>query len=177
MKTIQPRKQRKMLYQAPLHLRYKHFSAPLSSSLKTEYGVNSIPLRTGDTVRVMRGDRKGMEGKVTRVDRQKYRIYIEGVMREKVDGSTMPVPIHPSKVVMTNLNLDDKWRKESLKVPKAVKEEEKPVEKPVEKPKEKPVEEVEKAKAPKKVAKKKKPRKTIEKKTKDESQEEKSESG
>lgn len=173
MKTIQPRKQRKMLYQAPLHLRYKHFSAPLSSSLKTEYGVNSIPVRTGDTVRIMRGDRKGMEGKVTRVDRQKYRIYIEGVMREKVDGSTMPVPIHPSKVVMTNLNLDDKWRKESLKVPKAVKEEEKPVEKP----EEKPVEEVEKAEAPKKVAKKKKPRKTIEKKTKAEGKEEKSESG
>lgn len=173
MKTIQPRKQRKMLYQAPLHIRYKHFSAPLSSSLKAEYGINSIPVRTGDTVRIMRGDRKGMEGKVTRVDRQKYRIYVEGVTREKVDGSTALVPIHPSKVMMTSLTLDDKWRKESLKVPKAVKEEEKPAEKSEEKPIE---EEKAAAEAPKKVVKKKKPRKTTAKK-KAKVKEEKSESG
>jgi len=172
LKTIQPRKQHKMLYQAPLHIRHKHFSAPLSSPLKVAHGINSIPVRTGDTVRVMRGDRKGMEGKVTRIDRQKYQIYIEGVTREKVDGSTAPVPIHPSKVVITNLNLDDKWRKESLKIPEAVKEEEKPAEKP----EEKPIEE-EKVEVPKKVRKKRKPRKTTLKKTKTKVKEEESSSG
>jgi len=153
MKTIQPRKQRKMLYQAPLHIRYKHFSAPLSSSLKDTHHVNSIPVRTGDTVRIMRGDRKGIEGKVTRVDRQKYRLFIEGITREKVEGTAVQFPIHPSKVMITSLNLDDKWRKESLKV-EAVKEAEKPEEKPEEKkerkkrkPRKTPAE---KAKAPRK---------------------------
>ena len=63
----------------------------------------------------MRGDREGLEGKVTRVDRKNYRIFIEGVTREKVDGTTIPVPIHPSKVMIVNLNLDDKWRRETLK--------------------------------------------------------------
>lgn len=115
MKTIQPRKQRKRLYQAPLHKRYKHFSALLSSSLKAAHNTNSIPVRVGDTIRVMRGDRKGFDGKVTKVDRKKYRVFVEGLTREKVDGTTIQIPIHPSKVMITALNLDDRWRKEALK--------------------------------------------------------------
>jgi len=115
MKTTSPRKQRKQLYQAPLHKRYKIFSAPLSPDLKKSHGINALPIRSGDTVRIMRGDRKGIEGKVAEVDRTKYRISIEGVTREKVDGTTVPAPIHPSKVMITNLNLDDKWRREILK--------------------------------------------------------------
>lgn len=70
----------------------------------------------------MRGDHRGLEGKVTRVDRKKYRIFIEGVTREKVDGSTTLVPIHPSKVMIIRLNLDDKWRKKALKRKGAAKE-------------------------------------------------------
>lgn len=115
MKTTKPGKQHKRLYQAPLHKRYKQFSAALSSKLKASYNTNSIPVRMGDTVHIMRGDRKGFEGKVTGVNRTKYRIFVEGVTREKVDGTSMPIPIHPSKVRITRLNLDDKWRREALK--------------------------------------------------------------
>jgi len=157
VKTTQPRKQRKMLYQASAHIRYKHFSAPLSPSLKTSHNVSSIPVRSGDTVRIMRGDRKGLEGKVTGVDRKNYRIFVEGVTREKVDGTTTFVPIHPSKVMITSLNLDDKWRRESLKVGVAVTE--------AEKPEEKLVEEEKKPKAPKKQRKRRKIRKTVVEKT------------
>jgi large subunit ribosomal protein L24 len=78
----------------------------------------------------MRGDKKGVEGKVTRVDRSRYRLFVEGITREKVDGTAIQVPIHPSKVMITSLNLDDKWRRESLKV-EAPKEAEKPPEAPV----------------------------------------------
>lgn len=105
----------------------------------------------------MRGDRKGLEGKVTRVDRKNYRIFVEGVTREKVDGTTAFVPIHPSKVMITSLNLDDKWRRESLKAGVSVTE--------AEKPEEKPVEEEKKPEEPKKPRKKKKTPKTVAKKT------------
>ena len=132
MRTTQPRKQRKLLYQAPSHVRHKSLSAPLSPSLKTSHKVNSIPVRRGDTVRVIRGDRKGTEGKVTRVDHKTYRILIEGITREKVDGTATPISIHPSKVMITGLNLDDKWRKESLKAEAVAEKVEKPEEKPVE---------------------------------------------
>ena len=115
MQITKPRTQRRKLFQAPAHIRYKHFAAPLSPDLKTKHGANAVPVRSGDTVRVMIGDRKGFEGKITRVDRQKYRIFVEGVTREKVDGSSIQIPIHPSKVMITNLSLDDKWRSEALK--------------------------------------------------------------
>jgi len=132
-RTSKPSKQRKMLFQAPDHIRYKHFAAPLAPELKKSYGTRSLPVRSGDTVRVMRGDHKGFEGKVARVDRKKFRIYVEGLTREKVDGSTVFVPIHPSKVMITKLNLDDKWRKKILERRKKVKEvAEKVVEKPPE---------------------------------------------
>ena len=114
MKTTKPGKQRKRLYQAPLNKRYRRFSAPLSSKLKESHSTNSVPLRNGDTVMIMRGDRKGSEGKITQIDRKKYRIFVEGATREKVDGTKTLVPIHPSKVMITRLNLDDKWRKKIL---------------------------------------------------------------
>jgi large subunit ribosomal protein L24 len=109
-----PSKQRKMLYEAPAHLRHKLLAAHLSPELRASHGTKSFPVRSGDTVHVVRGDHKGVEGKVTRVDLSKYRIYVEGLTREKVDGTTINVPIHPSKVIVTRLNLDDKWRKEIL---------------------------------------------------------------
>jgi large subunit ribosomal protein L24 len=114
MTSTKPTKQRKRLYQASANERYRRFSAPLSSKLKESHGTSSVPVKKGDTVMIMRGDRKNTEGKVTQVDRKKYRIFVEGANREKVDGTSIPVPIHPSKVMITRLNLDDKWRKKVL---------------------------------------------------------------
>lgn len=102
------------MYQAHISERYKRFSAPLSSKLKESHSTNSVPVRSGDTVMIMRGDRKGSEGKITKIDRKKYRIFVEGANREKVDGTTTLIPIQPSKVMITRLNLDDKWRKRIL---------------------------------------------------------------
>ena len=104
-------KQRKLLHNAPAHIRHKLMAAPLSPELISSKGAKTLPVRKGDTVRVMRGDHKGFEGKISRVDLKKYRVYVEGLTREKVDGTTISVPIHPSKVLIKNLNLDDKWRK------------------------------------------------------------------
>jgi len=114
MKTTKPTKQRKRMYLAPATDRYRRFSAPLSSKLKDSQGTSSVPVRKGDTVMIMRGDRKGSEGKVNQIDRKNYRIFVDGATREKVDGTTIPVPIHPSKVMITRLNLDDKWRKKAM---------------------------------------------------------------
>ena len=109
-----PSKQRKFLYNAPLHLRGKIMSAPLSKDLREKYGMRSLPIRKGDTVRVVRGDFKGAEGEVILVDREKYRIAIKGLTRRKVDGTEIPIKIHPSKVIIVKLNLKDEKRKEIL---------------------------------------------------------------
>lgn len=109
--VTKPSKQRKMLYNAPSHVRYRSFGAPLSPELRTSQKTKTLPVRRGDTVRVLRGDNKGFEGKINTIDRANYRIYIEGLTREKVDGTAIPVSVHPSKIMITNLNLDDKWRR------------------------------------------------------------------
>ncbi|MEM2214127.1 MAG: 50S ribosomal protein L24 [Candidatus Nezhaarchaeales archaeon] len=111
IKTKQPRKQRRLIYQAPNHIRHKLMSAHLSEDLRKQYPFRSLPLRTGDVVTVMRGDHKGHTGKVIKLDHKKFRVYIEGLVRKKVDGSEVPIPIHPSKVEIIKLNLDDEWRK------------------------------------------------------------------
>lgn len=109
-----PTKQRKMMYNAPDHIRHKLLGAHLSAELRATHLVKSFPVRSGDTVRVVRGDHKGFEGKISRIDIRKFRIYLEGLTREKVDGTTIFVAVHPSKILITRLNLDDKWRKRVL---------------------------------------------------------------
>jgi large subunit ribosomal protein L24 len=109
-----PGKQRKRLFNAPAHIRHKLMSAPLSHELTASKGAKTLPVRKGDTILIKRGDNKGFEGKVSRVDLKAFRIYIEGLTREKVDGTNIFIPIHPSKVEIRNLNLDDKWRKNIL---------------------------------------------------------------
>jgi large subunit ribosomal protein L24 len=164
MQVTKPRKQRKMLFQAPLHRRYKYFTAPLAPELQKSHGVKSLPVRVGDTVTVTRGDHRGFEGKIARVDRRKYRVFIEGLTREKVDGTTIFVAIHPSKVMVTKLNLDDKWRKKILErkktARKAFEEAVKAIERAVAKKQEKEKEESkpEKPKKPKAGKTKVKPR-------------------
>ena len=140
-----PGKQRKLLYNAPAHLRHKLMAAPLSQELISSKGAKTLPVRKGDTVRIMRGDHKGFEGKISRVDLKSYRIYVEGLTREKVDGTAVFVSVHPSKVMIKNLGLDDKWRKAILeRKAEMPKQEEKVVKKPakkaVEVKEEKPVE-------------------------------------
>ncbi|MBS7612064.1 50S ribosomal protein L24 [Candidatus Bathyarchaeota archaeon] len=110
----QPRKQRRAFFDAPKHVIVKILSAHLSDELKEKYKRRSFPIRKGDTVKIVRGDFKGFSGAVLRVDRERMRIYVEGVTREKVDGTKVLIPIRSSKVIITKINLDDKRRVKAL---------------------------------------------------------------
>jgi len=110
IKSKQPKKQRKFLYNAPLHLRQKIMSATLSSELRKKYGFRTMPVRKGDTVKIMRGDFKGHEGKIVEIDLKRYRIHVEGATQKKVNGTEVFYPIHPSNVMITELNLEDERR-------------------------------------------------------------------
>jgi large subunit ribosomal protein L24 len=90
----------------------------LSVELRTTYGRRSVPVRTGDTVRIVRGDFSGVEGKVSDIDTTRQRLFVEGVTREKVAGTSEKV--HCTKIMITRLNLDDKWRADALKESKTV---------------------------------------------------------
>ncbi len=110
MASAKPSKQRKRMFQAPIHKKRRMLAAGLSDELKQKYGARGIPIREGDNVRIMRGDFGGLEGKVERVEYETGRIYVEGMTREKAAGVASKLPVHASKVQITNLNLSDKWR-------------------------------------------------------------------
>merc|ERR1711869_1710 len=100
------RKARKAHFTAPSSVRRKIMSAHLDKTLSNKYHVKSMPIRKDDEVIVVRGSHRGREGKVIQVYRKKYVIHIERVTREKSNGSTVNVGIHPSNVVITKLKLD-----------------------------------------------------------------------
>ena len=90
------------------------FGSPLSHELKEKYKRRSVRPRVGDTVRIVRGEFKDIEGKVIGVYPSGGTIHVEGVTREKIKGGTSPVPIDSSNVLVTGLSLDDKARKKKL---------------------------------------------------------------
>jgi len=140
IKVKDPCKQRKRLYNAPAHIRHKIMAAPLTKDLAKKHGVKTLPVRKGDTVRIQRGDNKGFEGKISRVDLKNYHIYLEGLTREKVDGTNIFLSVHPSKVVIKNFSLNDKKRKAVVERKKPLEKETapKPTQKPVLTVKQKP---------------------------------------
>ena len=113
-KTKQPRKARKRLYDAPLHQRWRFLNARVSEDIEKEYGVKRLPVRTGDTVRILRGDWRGHEGKVVDVSLKRSRIFVEGVTIKKADGTPVYYPIHPSKVMIIKLGEVDEIRKKII---------------------------------------------------------------
>ena len=106
----QPRKQRKALYNAPAHARGKHLSASLSKDLKEELGTKSLPVKSGDKVRVVRGDFKGHEGEVLSVDYGSYKVTIEEVTLSKPDGTATFLPVDPSNLIIIDADLKDDRR-------------------------------------------------------------------
>ena len=97
------------------HIRDSSVAAHLSDSLHQQYRIRSLRVIKGDTVRVMRGEYGGIEGKVDSVNTMTGKLAIEGIQREKIRGGNVKVRIHSSNVLITNLNLDDKRRQENLR--------------------------------------------------------------
>lgn len=116
---------KRMLYTASKHLLSKQLGSHLSKDLKEKHHCKSMRVVEGDSVKVLRGEFKGIEGKVTKVSTERRGIAIEGIKREKLKGGNVDIYIHPSNVVITSLNLEDKWRQNRLegqktKTPKPV---------------------------------------------------------
>ena len=106
----QPRKQRKYLAKAPLHIKKKQLSTNLSKELRQKYKTRNIELRKGDKVKIMRGKYKGKSGKINSVKIKMLKVYIEGIQIKKLDGSKAMVPLKPSNLQIIELYADDKKR-------------------------------------------------------------------
>jgi len=106
----QPRKQRKFIANAPLHLKRKMLSVNLSKPLREKHKTRNIEVRKGDKVLIMRGGFKKKQGKVIEIKTKLLKIYIEAMQKKKTDGSKVNVPFKASNLQIVELNLDDKKR-------------------------------------------------------------------
>ena len=112
--SVQPRKQRKFVANAPLHLRKDQLSVHLSEALRKQYGKRSCIVRTGDKVRILRGNHRGKEGRVEKVSYKDYFVNVAGVTYSKPDGNSSFYPIDPSNLMIIDLDISDTKRKKVL---------------------------------------------------------------
>ncbi len=110
----QPRKQRKYRAKAPLHIKRKFLSVHLSKELIKKHKKRNITVRTGDKVKIVRGQHKKKIGNVTKVDTKKTKVFVEGIENIRKDGTKSLIPLNPSNLIIQELNLDDKKRKIAL---------------------------------------------------------------
>ena len=103
-----------MIFQATLQTRSKQMGANLSKDLQKKYGKKSARVVEGDSVTILRGEFKGVDGKISNISTQKSSVAIDGVKKEKTKGDKFDVYIHTSNLVITSLNSNDKWRMAKL---------------------------------------------------------------
>jgi large subunit ribosomal protein L24 len=94
----------------PKHLTERKLRSPLSPALREKFGRRNLRVIAGDTIKVIRGEYSGIEGKVEKVNMKRGSLAIEGIQREKVRGGNVKVEINSTNVIITDLDLGDKYR-------------------------------------------------------------------
>ena len=118
---MKPTKMRnRQTYRATNQAISKQICAPISKDLRKKYSRRNARIMIDDTVKVIRGEYKGITGKITKISTDSNSIAIEGNKKEKLKGDKIDVYIHTTNVIITALNTDDKWRLKILeKKPKS----------------------------------------------------------
>ena len=97
-------------YRATNQVISKQICAPISKDLRKKYSRRSARIMLDDTIKVIRGEYKGITGKVSKISTKSNSIAIEGNKKEKMKGDKIDIYIHTTNVIITALNTDDKWR-------------------------------------------------------------------
>lgn len=111
-----PRRQRKAHFTADTFHRRLAMTVPLSRELRKRFRRRSVPIRKGDTVRVLSGSYEGREERVARIVRRDYTLVLDNVTLKSGEEKLKPLPIRTSHLVITRLNLSDAWRRRTLRV-------------------------------------------------------------
>ena len=107
-------------YRASNQVISKQIAAPITKELRKKYSRRNARIMLDDTVKVIRGEYKGITGKVSKISTENNSIAIEGNKKEKLKGDKIDIYIHVTNVIITALNTDDKWRLKILeKKPKS----------------------------------------------------------
>jgi len=111
-----PRRQRRALYTSHTAERRRTMSVALSRELRGRFHRRSLPVRKGDTVRVLSGSFVGREERVAKVDRRGLSVTLDNVTLKAADEKLKPLALRTSHLVLTRLNLSDPWRRRTLRL-------------------------------------------------------------
>lgn len=114
MMSSKPNKQRSASFNADLMGRRERVAAHLSKELRSQYKRRSMALKRGDEVKVIRGEYAGKTGTITDINLKGYKILVSGITLKRTIGTEKQVPIEPSNVVITSMNLEDNARQKIL---------------------------------------------------------------
>lgn len=89
-------------------------SAHLSKELRAQYKRRSLGVRKGDEIKVLKGKHRGKVGTIEEVDTKNSALLISGIKVKRTVGTEKSLPIKPSEIVVTNLNLADSMRQKIL---------------------------------------------------------------
>ena len=106
-----PKKQRKQVHIAPVHANKNRLKCRLDEFLQEEYGLRSLVVKKGDLVKIMRGQFRDTEGKVTGVDYADTCVFLDNATVTKSDGKETDIPVHPSNLMLVKLELDEERKK------------------------------------------------------------------
>lgn len=127
MKTRNPKKQRRKRNEMALHLKKKLLNAPLSKGLKKELKRKKLNVKKGDEVKVLKGSKKGHIGKVKRVDLGKSKVFVDGFIRKRADGTELMVPVQASNLLIVGIakehELGERRKKDKKSIEKKADEE------------------------------------------------------
>ena len=111
-----PRRQRRALFTAPTSERRRRMTVPLSRELRRRFRRRNVPIRKGDTVRVLSGSFAGREERVARVSRRDLAVTLDNVTLKTAEEKLKPLALRTSHLVITRLNLADPWRRRALRL-------------------------------------------------------------
>ena len=79
---VKPTKMRnRMIFQATLQTRRKQLGSYLSKDLQKKYGKKSARVIEGESLKIVRGEFKGVDGKISKISTQKTSFAIDGVKK------------------------------------------------------------------------------------------------
>ena len=121
---MKPTKMRNMqIYRASAGTKNKQLVCNVSKNLRLKHGKRSTRVLEGDSILVVRGEYKGVTGKVHSVSIEYGTVAIDGLKKEKAKGEKIDVYIRASNIIITGLDNEDKrLSKQSITTTPAVTE-------------------------------------------------------
>jgi large subunit ribosomal protein L24 len=118
--TKNPGKQRLKVYKGKIHTKRKLLVCPIDKALQKQHSIKRIPVRKGDSVKIIVGSHKGKTGKVEKVDYTKSKVFIKEIKMKNIKGQEKMIPFVASNLLITDIVLSDLKRIKKNKAPKKV---------------------------------------------------------